>query len=91
MYITYTFVFLASLLIRQILGAVALLMASPLTIVALGIRLRASSRFLFRCGNRFATLLSLVLAFLVLLETGGPIDHEHLMFFPNLHFCSLKH
>ena len=91
MYITYTFVCLAGLLVRQIHGAVALPMASPLAIVALGVRLRASSGFLFRRGNRFAALLSLLLAFLVLLETGGLIDHQHFMFFPNLHFCSLKH
>ena len=91
MYIIYTFVCLAGLLVCQILGAVALPVASPLTIVALGIRLRSNSGFLFRRGNRLAALTSLPFSLLVFLETSVPIDHQHLMFLFDLHFCSFKH
>src|SRR4051794_21384949 len=80
MYIIYTFVCLAGLLVFQILGAVALPVASPLTIVALGIKLRSNSGFLFRRGNRLAALTSLPFSLLVFLETSVPIDHQHLMF-----------
>ena len=83
MYITYTFVHFAGLLICQILGAVALLVASALTIEALSLRLRAIPGFLLRSSNRLATLLEvyLWLAFLAFLETSGLIDHQHLMLF----------
>src|SRR3954464_8832747 len=80
MYIIYNFVCLADLLVCQILGAVALLVASPLTIVTLGIRLRSNSGFLFRQGNRLATLTSLPFSLLVFLETSVLIDRQHLMF-----------
>src|SRR3954462_6531651 len=90
MYIIYTFVCLSGLLVCRILGAVALPVASPLTIVALGIRLRANSGFLFRHGNWLAALTSLLFTLLVFLETSVLIDHKHLMFLLDLHFCSFK-
>src|SRR4051812_11609092 len=91
MYIIYTFVCLVGLLVCQILGAVALPVASTLAIIALGIRIRANSGFLFRHYNRLAALTSLPFSLLVFLETSGLIDHQHLMFFLDLHFCSFKH
>ena len=92
MYITYTFVHLPILLIRQIFRTVALLVPSSLGVETLSIGLRASLGLLLRTGNRLAVLLevTLGLAFLAfLLETGGLIHHDHLMFFLYLHFCSL--
>ena len=57
MYITYTFVHIAILLIRQILGAVTLLVTSPFVVEALSFRLRSSFGLLHRSDNLLAILL----------------------------------
>src|SRR3954468_15696083 len=81
MYITYTFVHLAILLIRQILGAVPLPVSSLLAVKALSFRLRSRSGFLLLSSNLLAVLLEvpLLLPFALLLETSGLIDHQHLI------------
>ena len=61
MYITYTFVHLAILLIRQILGAVPLLLTSPFAVEALSLRLRSRLGFLLLSSNLLAVLLEVPL------------------------------
>src|SRR5664279_1904164 len=92
-YITYTFVHFAGLLIRQIFGAISLLVPSALAVKTLSIRLRAGLGLLLRHGNSFAALLevTLWLAFLAFLETRGFINHQHLMLLFDFHFSSFEH
>ena len=93
MYITYTFVHLAILLIRQILGAVPLLVTSLFAVEALSLRLRSRLGFLLLSSNLFVVLLEvpLLLPFTVFLETGGLVDHQHLMLLLDFYLRSLKH
>src|SRR3954468_19901576 len=79
MYIKYTFQF-AILLIRQILGAVPLPVTSPFGVEALSLRLRSRLGLLQLSSNLFAVLLEVpFLPFALLLETGGLVNHQHLM------------
>ena len=57
MYIKYTFVYFAILLIRQILGVVPLPVTISFAVEALSFRLRSSFGFLHGSGNLFAILL----------------------------------
>ena len=61
MYITYTFVHLAILLIRQILGAVPLPVTSLLAVEALSLRLRSRLGLLHLSSNLLAVLLEVPL------------------------------
>ena len=61
MYITYTFVHLAILLIRQILGVVPLPVTSLLAVEALSLRLRSRLGFLLLISNLFVVLLEVPL------------------------------
>src|SRR3954471_21046590 len=80
MYITYTFVHLDILLIHQILGAVPLPVTSPFAVEALSLRLRSRLGLLHLSSNLFAVLLEVFhLHFTLFLETGGLVDHQHLM------------
>ena len=83
MYITYTFVHHAILLIRQILGAVPLPVTSLLAVEALSLRLRSRLGFLLLSSNLFAVLFEvpLLVPFALFLETGGLVDQQHLMLF----------
>ena len=72
MYIKYTFVHFAILLIRQILGAVPLLVSSPFAVEALSFRLGSSFGLLSGSGNLFAILLKVpFLSLAFFLETSG--------------------
>ena len=81
MYITYTFVHFAILLIRQVFGAVPLPVTIPFAVEALSLMLRSRLGFLLLSSNLLAVLLEvpLFLPFTLFLETGGLIDHQHLM------------
>src|SRR3989337_516937 len=80
MYITYTFVHLAILLIRQILWAVPLPVTSPFAVEALSLRLRSRLGLLHLSSNLLAVLIEVpFLPFTLFLETGGLVDHQHLM------------
>ena len=69
MYITYTFVHLAILLIRQILGTVPLPVTSPFEVEALSLRLRSRLEFLHLSSNLLAVLLEVsLLPFALLLK-----------------------
>ena len=61
MYITYTFVHLAILLIRQILGAVPLPVTSPFVVEALSLRLRSRLGLLHLSNNLLVVLLEVPL------------------------------
>ena len=61
MYIKYTYVHFAILLIRQILGAVLLLVTSLLAVEALSLRLRSRLGFLLLSSNLLAVLLEVPL------------------------------
>ena len=82
MYIQYTFVHFAILLIHQILGAVPLPVTSPFAVEALSLRLRTRLRLLHLSSNLLAVLLEvLLLSLCPFLETSGLVNHQHLMFF----------
>ena len=82
MYIKYTFVHFAILLIRQLLGVVPLPVTSSFAVEALSLRLRSRLGFLYLSSNLLAVLLEVpLLPFAPLLETSGLVIHEHLMFF----------
>ena len=70
MYIKYTFVDVASLLICQVLGAVPLRVTIPLIKVALSLGFGSSIGFPHWSGNCLA-ILEVSLLFLALLETSG--------------------
>ena len=61
MYIKYTFVHFAILLIRQILGVVLLPMISPFAVEALSLRLRTKLGLLHLSSNLLAVLLEVPL------------------------------
>ena len=78
MYITYTFVHFAILLIRQILGAVPLPVPSLLAVEALSLRLWSSFGLLCGSDNLLAILLEVpFLSLCPFLETSGLVNHQH--------------
>ena len=77
MYIIYTFVHFAILLIRQVFRAVPLLVTISFAVEALSFRLGSSFGLLHGSGNLLAIILELAL----LLETSGLVNHQHLMLF----------
>ena len=90
MYIKYTFVRFTILLIRQILGAVPLPVTSPFVVEALSLRLRSRLGLLHLSSNLLAVLLKVpLLPFTPFLETGGLVDHQHLMLLLDFYLRSL--
>ena len=82
MYIQYTFVHFAILLIHQILGAVPPPVTSPFAVEALSLRLRYRLGLLHLSSNLLAVLLEVpLLSLCPFLETSGLVNHQHLMFF----------
>ena len=82
MYIKYTYVHFAILLIRQSLGVVPLPVTSPFAVEALSLRLRTRLRLLHLSSNLLAVLLEVpLLSLCPFLETSGLVNHQHLMFF----------
>ena len=80
LYIKYTLVHFAILLIRQSLGVVPLPVTSPFAVEALSLRLRTRLRLLHLSSNLLAVLLEVpLLSFTLFLETSGLVDHQHLM------------
>ena len=80
LYIKYTFVHLAILLIHQILGVVPLLVTSPFAVEALSLRLRTRLGLLHLSSKSLAVLLEVpLLSLCLLLETSGLVSHQHLM------------
>ena len=82
MYIQYTFVQYAILLIRQVSRAVPLPVTISFAVEALSFRLGSSFGLLHGCGNLLALLLEVPFLYLaLLLETSGLLNHQHLMLF----------
>ena len=82
MYIKYTFVHFAILLIRQVFGEVPLLVTISFAVEALSFRLGSSFGLLHGSGNLLTILLEVpFLSLALLLETCGLVNHQHLMFF----------
>ena len=81
MYITYTFVYFAILLIRQLFGAVSLPVTISLAVGALNFKIGSNLGLLPGSSNLLVVLLEvpLLLPFALFLETSGLIDHQHLM------------
>src|SRR5215216_892875 len=80
MYIKYTFVHFAILLIRQILGAVPLPVTSPFVVEALSFRLGSSFGLLPGSGNLLAILLEVpFLSLALFLQNNCLFNHQHLM------------
>ena len=90
MYIIYTFVHFAILLIRQILGAVPL--TSPFAVEALSLRLRTRLGLLHGSDNLLAILLEIpFLSLALLLQTSGLVNHQHLMLFLDFYLRRFQH
>ena len=82
MYIIYTFVHFAILLIRQVFGAVLLPVTISIAVEALNFRLGSSFGLLHGSGNLLVILLEVpFLSLAILLETSGLFNHQHLMLF----------
>ena len=92
MYIIYTFVHFAILLIRQVFGPVPLLVTISFAVEALSFRLRSSFGLLHGSGNLLSILLEVPhLPFTLFLETGGLVDHQHLMLFLDFYLHRFQH
>ena len=92
LYITYTFVHFAILLIRQVFGAVPLPMTIFFAVEALSFRLRCSFGLLHGSGNLLAILLEVpFLSLAPLLETSGLVNHQHLMLFLDFYLRQFQH
>ena len=82
MYIIYTFVHFAILLIRQVFGAALLPVTISFVVEALNFRLGSSFGLLHGSGNLLAILLEVpFLSLALLLETSGFVKHQQLMVF----------
>ena len=82
MYVTYTFVHFAILLIRQVFGVVLFPVTISIVVEALSFRLRSTFGLLHRSGNLLAILLEVpFLSLALFLENSGLVNHQHLMLF----------
>ena len=82
MYIKYTFVHFAILLIRQVSRAVPLPVTISFEVEALSFRLGSSFGLHHGSGNLLVILLEVpFLSLALLLETSGLVNHQHLMLF----------
>src|SRR6266516_3524918 len=92
MYIKYTFVHFAILLILQILGAVPLPVTSPFAVETLNFRLWSRLGLLPGSSNLLAILLEVPLLSLALfLETRGLVNHQHLMLLLDFYLRNFEH
>src|SRR3989337_969326 len=92
MYIKYTFVHFAILLIRQMFGAVPLPVTISFAIEALNFRLGSSFGLLPGSGNLLAILLEVpFLSLALFLDTSGFVNHQHLMLLLDFYLRGLKH
>ena len=92
MYIIYTFVHFAILLIRQVSRAVPLPLTIPFAVEALSFRLGSSFGLLHGSGNLLAIILEVpFLSLALLLETSGVVNHQHLMFFLDFYLRQFHH
>ena len=94
LYIKYTLVHFAILLIHQIFRAFPLPVTISFAVEALSFRLGSSFGILHGSGNLLAILLEVpFLSLALLLETSGLVNHQHLMLFlisTFVDFCIMK-
>ena len=92
MYIKYTYVHFAILLLRQSLGVDPLPVTSPFAVEALSLRLRTRLGLLHLSSNLLAVLLEvLLLSLCPSLETSGLVNHQHLMLFLDFYLRRFQH
>ena len=92
MYIKYTFVHFAILLIRQVSRAVPLPVTIFFAVEALSFRLGSSFGLLHGSGNLLVILLEVpFLSLALLLETSGLVNHQQLMLFLDFYRCLFQH
>ena len=92
MYIKYTFVHFAIVLIREVFGVVPLPVTIPFVVEALSSRVRSSFGLLYGSGNLLAILLEVpFLSLALLLETSGLVNHQHLMLFLDFYLRRFQH
>ena len=90
--ISNIFVHFAILLIRQMFGAVPLLVTISFAVEALSFRLGSSFGLLHGSGNLLAILLEVpFLSLALFLETTGLINHQHLMLFLDFYLRRFQH
>ena len=88
MYIKYTFVHFAILLIRPVFGAVPFPVTICFAVEALSFRLGSIFGLLHGGGNFLAILIEVHLLSLALfLQTSGLVNHQHLMLFLDFYLC----
>ena len=92
MYIQYTFVHFAILLICQVSRAVPLPVTICFAVEALSFRLGSSFGLLHGSGNLLAILIEVpFLSLALLLETSGLVNHQHLMIFLDFYLHRFEH
>ena len=92
LYIKYTFVHFAILLICQVFGAVPLPVTISFAVEALSFRIGYSFRLLHGSGNLLAILLEVpFLSLALLLETSGLVNHQHLILFLDFYLRRFQH
>ena len=92
MYIIYTIVHFAILLIRQVFGAAPLPVTISFEVEALSFRLGSSFGLLHGSGNSFVVLLEVTfLSLCPFLETSGLVNHQHLMLFLDFYLRRFQH
>ena len=92
MYIKYTLVHFAILLIRQVYREVPLPVTISFVVEALSFRLGSSFGLLHVSGNLLAILLEVpLLSIALLLETSGLVNHQHLILFLDFYLRQFQH
>ena len=92
LYIKYTFVHFAILLIHQISRVVPLPVTFSFVVEALSFRLEFSFGFLHGSDNLLVVLLEVpLLSLCPLLETSGLVNHQHLMLLFYFYLRSFEH
>ena len=92
MYIKYTFVHFAILLIRQVSRVVPLPVTISFAVEALSFRLWSSFGLLHGSDNLLAILLEVpFLSLCPFLETSGLVNHQHLMLFLDFYLRQFQH
>ena len=92
MYIKYTFVHFAILLIHQVSRVVPLLVTISFAVEALSFRLGSSFGLLHGSGNLLSIILEAsFLSLALLLETSGLVSHQHLMLLLDFYLRQFQH
>ena len=92
MYIKYTLVYFAIILICQVFGAVPLPVTISFAVEALNFRLRSSFGLLHRSDNLLSILHEVpFISLFPFLETSGLVNHQHLMLFLDFYLHRFHH